>query len=66
MQHVLNHSVATQHPLFFNQLYAGADIYGIIAEWMTAVLNTSMYTYEVGPLFTLMEETIYAKHKQLL
>jgi hypothetical protein len=61
MQSVLDKSVATMHPRFFNQLYAGDNIYSIMAEWMTAVLNTSMYTYEVGPLFTLMEEYIYGR-----
>lgn len=66
LQKVLDTSVATQHSLFYNQLYAGADIYWVIAERITAILNTSMYTYEVGPLFTLMEEYIFEKHKALL
>lgn len=61
LQDVLNKSVATQHPRFFNQLYAGANIYSTIAERVTAILNTSMYTYEVGPLFTLMEEYVYSR-----
>ncbi len=59
MQAVLDKSVATMHPRFFNQLYAGANVYSTMAEWITSVLNTSMYTYEVGPLFTLMEEYVY-------
>ena len=63
---VLNHSVATQHPMFFNQLYAAADPYGIAAEYITAVLNTSMYTYEVGPLFTMMEAYVFEQIAQMI
>lgn len=66
MQHVFDYSVATQHPRFFNQLYAWVHPYSILAEWITAVLNTSMYTYEVAPLFTLMEEYVYGHIAQLL
>ncbi len=66
LQDVLDKSVATMHPRFFNQLYAGANIYSIIAEHITAVLNTSMYTYEVGPLFTLMEEYVFGRIAQMV
>ncbi len=61
IQWVLDHSVATMHPRYFNQLYAGANIYSILAEWIVAVLNTSMATYEISPLFTLMEEYIFER-----
>lgn len=60
LEEVLQHSVATQHPLFFNQLYAGADPIGIIGDRVAAVLNTSMATYEIAPVFTLMETEVFA------
>lgn len=25
----------------------------VIGEWLTAILNSSMYTYEVSPVFTM-------------
>lgn len=66
VQMTLAKSVATQHPRFFNQLYAGADMVGITAELVTAVLNTSMATYETSPVFTIMENEIYSKIARML
>lgn len=55
MQDFLEHSVHVGHPRFLNQLFGGQDAAGILGEWMTAVLNTSMYTYESAPVGTLVE-----------
>ena len=43
------------HPNFFNQLYAGVDQYGLGGSFLTDCLNTSIATYEIGPVFSLME-----------
>jgi len=51
----LHYSVRTGHPGFSNQLYGDYDAAALLGEWMTALLNTSMYTYEVAPVVTLME-----------
>lgn len=51
----LHYSVRTGHPGFSNQLFGDQDAAGLLGEWMTALLNTSMYTYEVAPVVTLME-----------
>jgi len=66
IQWVIENSVATQHPRFFNQLYAWADPVWIVWELLTAVLNTSMASYEISPLFTLMEAKIYAMMAEIL
>ena len=55
MKVFLKHSVHVGHPRFLNQLFGGQDAAGILGEWMTAVLNTSMYTYESAPVGTLVE-----------
>jgi len=55
MSQVLHHSVRTGHPRFLNQLYGGFDAAAILGEWIVALTNTSMYTYEVAPVATLME-----------
>lgn len=55
LRSVLDLSVLTGHTGFSNQLYSGYDPVAIVGEWMTAVLNTSMYTYEVAPVLTLIE-----------
>lgn len=66
LDEIFSYSTNTQHALFFNQLYAGADIYGIIAEQCLAVVNTSMATYEIAPVFTLMETTIFKTIAELI
>eukprot|EP00730_Choanoeca_flexa_P017345 TRINITY_DN8339_c0_g1_i1.p1 TRINITY_DN8339_c0_g1~~TRINITY_DN8339_c0_g1_i1.p1 ORF type:complete len:529 (+),score=132.43 TRINITY_DN8339_c0_g1_i1:108-1694(+) len=52
---MLQYSVRTTHPRFMNQLFAGSDPIGQIAELVTAVLNVNSYTYTVAPVFTMME-----------
>lgn len=51
----LDYSVNTNHPQFLNQLYSGFNFPAFIGEIFTALANTSMYTYEVAPVATLIE-----------
>jgi glutamate/tyrosine decarboxylase-like PLP-dependent enzyme len=51
----LHYSVATGHPRFFNQLFGGCNAAGIMGEWVAALTNTSMYTYEAAPVGTVVE-----------
>ena len=53
---VIERSVKTDHPLFMNQMYGDQQIEAVIGDILTTVLNTSMYTYEVAPLMTLIEK----------
>eukprot|EP01088_Endostelium_zonatum_P005848 TRINITY_DN1781_c0_g1_i2.p1 TRINITY_DN1781_c0_g1~~TRINITY_DN1781_c0_g1_i2.p1 ORF type:complete len:464 (+),score=48.62 TRINITY_DN1781_c0_g1_i2:171-1562(+) len=66
LQKSLDYSMKTGHVRFFNQLFAGTDKAAIIAEWLTSVMNTCMFTYEVAPVFTLMEIEVVEKVKQLV
>ncbi|XP_022114789.2 cysteine sulfinic acid decarboxylase [Pieris rapae] len=52
---VLHYSVKTNKPTFKNQLYGGTDPYGLAGTWIAEAFNTSQYTYEVAPVFTLIE-----------
>ncbi|KAI7815593.1 aspartate 1-decarboxylase [Rhyzopertha dominica] len=54
----IKYSVKTGHPYFVNQLFSSLDPYGLIGQWLTDALNPSVYTYEVSPVFTLMEEKV--------
>ncbi|XP_022911873.1 acidic amino acid decarboxylase GADL1-like [Onthophagus taurus] len=54
----IKYSVRTGHPYFINQLFSGLDPYGLAGQWLTDALNASVYTYEVAPVFTLMESCI--------
>jgi glutamate/tyrosine decarboxylase-like PLP-dependent enzyme len=58
---LLQYSVRTGHPLFFNQLYARADPVAIAADWVSAATNTNCHTYEVAPVYTVMEREVLAK-----
>lgn len=58
---VIKYSVKTNHPHFYNQLFGGVDPYGLAGSWITDGLNSSQYTFEVGPVFTLIEEAVLSK-----
>ncbi|XP_038866491.1 cysteine sulfinic acid decarboxylase-like [Salvelinus namaycush] len=55
----------TNHPRFFNQLFAGVDYHALTGRFFTEALNTSQYTYEVTPVFVLMEDEVLAKLRSL-
>lgn len=60
VERVLHHAVRTRHPRFFNQNFAGADPVAVLADWLVAALNTSAATYEMAPVFTLIERECLA------
>lgn len=63
---VARFSVRTDHPMFFNQNFAGADPIAVVGDWLGAALNTTAATYEVAPVFTLMENAVIAAMARLL
>ncbi|XP_011693292.1 PREDICTED: cysteine sulfinic acid decarboxylase isoform X1 [Wasmannia auropunctata] len=65
IRQTIQFSVKTSSPHFHNQLYAGIDEYGLIGSWLTEALNTSQYTYEVAPVFTLIEREVIQKSLKL-
>ncbi|KAJ3595504.1 hypothetical protein NHX12_004807 [Muraenolepis orangiensis] len=54
------------HPRFFNQLSSGLDLIGLAGEWLTSTANTNMFTYEVSPVFLLMEEVLLKKMQRIV
>ncbi|KAM8801261.1 cysteine sulfinic acid decarboxylase isoform 2-T3 [Rhynchonycteris naso] len=65
-QAVLHYSVKTCHPRFFNQLFSGLDPHALAGRIVTESLNTSQYTYEIAPVFVLMEEEVLKKLRALV
>ncbi|NET35517.1 MAG: aminotransferase class V-fold PLP-dependent enzyme [Cyanothece sp. SIO1E1] len=57
----LKYAVKTAHPLYFNQLWGGVDAPCLMADLITSATNTSMYTYEVAPVATLIEKQLITK-----
>ena len=54
------------HPHFFNQLSNGLDVVSMAGEWLTATANTNMFTYEIAPVFILMETVVLAKMRRII
>jgi len=51
----LEYSVRTGNKQFLNQLYSGFNFPAFIGEVISTLANTSMYTYEVAPVATVIE-----------
>ncbi|KAF3843269.1 hypothetical protein F7725_002118, partial [Dissostichus mawsoni] len=62
----LKYGVRTGHPRFFNQLSTGLDIVGLAGEWLTSTANTNMFTYEIAPVFVLMEQLTLKKMREMV
>ncbi len=46
------------HPRFINQLSQGVDVISLVGEFISSSANANMFTYEVAPIFNLMEESV--------
>ena len=57
----LAHSVRTHHPGFMNPFWGGFDRAAFAGELMSLLTQTSMYTYELAPLATLIEQELIKK-----
>lgn len=55
IKNYLHYAVKTGSPRYLNQLFGGQNFPAFLGEVITALTNTSMYTYEVAPVATLME-----------
>lgn len=58
---ILKLSVRTSHPRFANHLFVGSDLSGILGEWVTALLDSTMATYEMSSVSTVMERELIAE-----
>ena len=58
---IFSKSINTQNPRFMNQLFGASTQEAWLGELITAIMNTSMATYEIAPLATMMEKEIIAK-----
>ncbi|KAH8380087.1 hypothetical protein KR009_008879 [Drosophila setifemur] len=54
-QQVIHYSVKTSHGRFHNQLFGQLDPFGFAGALITEAMNGSSYTYEVAPVFSLIE-----------
>ena len=62
----LSQAVRTDQPGFMNPLWGGLTPEGLAGELVTAATNTSMYTYEIAPLASLIETAVLDRMRQHL
>ncbi|MBI9035397.1 MAG: hypothetical protein JEZ03_13100, partial [Bacteroidales bacterium] len=61
LKRYLRYSVHTANHQFFNQLYGGFNLPAFIGDVITSLSNTSMYTFEVAPVATMIEMELINK-----
>ena len=61
LRRILAETPSPASPLFFNQLFGGRDPIAVIAEMLTPLTNTSMYTYKVAGPQVLVEREVLAR-----
>ena len=44
----------------------GVDVISMAGEWLTATANTNMFTYEISPVFILMEHMTLKKMREII
>ena len=54
----LKHSVKTNQPGFMNPLWGGFNIAAFAGEVIATLSNNSMYTYELSPMASLIEQAL--------
>lgn len=66
VEQIIQYSMHTSHPRFVNQNFAGPDPISVAGDWLGAALNTTGATFEVAPVFTLMESAVLDKLARLI
>ena len=66
LKDIIKHTPKTASNQFFNQLFGGRQPKAVLGEWITALLNISMYTYKVGGPHIGIEKEILDKSIELL
>ncbi len=54
----LRYSVRTNHPGFMNPLWGGMTVSALAGEIIATLTNNSMYTFELAPMATLIEQAL--------
>ena len=62
----LKQCVKTNRGEFMNPLWGGLNITALAGEIIAALTNQSMYTYELAPMATLIEQTILKRMSELV
>ncbi|CAM2065072.1 hypothetical protein SCOR_06825 [Sulfidibacter corallicola] len=63
---VLAKSIKTWHPLFLNQMFAGASVPAIIGDLLAGLMNPTLATFEASPAGTLIERVVSSWMAQMV
>ena len=66
LREVVERTPSTSSHRFYNQLFAGRIPAATVAEALTALLNSSMYTYKAAGVHTLIERRVIARLCELV
>ncbi|MFQ5349659.1 MAG: pyridoxal phosphate-dependent decarboxylase family protein [Thermoanaerobaculia bacterium] len=61
LRRILAETPSPASPRFFNQLFGGRDPIAVVAEMLTPLTNTSMYTYKVAGPQVLVEREVLSR-----
>lgn len=61
---ILDYSVMTQHKHFHNQLFAQSQPEAVAGEIIAGFTNASMYTFEVAPVYLMIEKLMLEKMRE--
>ena len=61
LRRILAETPSPAGPRFFNQLFGGRDPIAVVAEMLTPLTNSSMYTYKVAGPQVLVEREVLAR-----
>jgi len=51
----IKYSPNSAHPEFLKLLYSGVNKQALLGDWVSSLSNSTMHTFQVGPVATLME-----------
>lgn len=54
------------HPHFYNTLFGDADEIGLLGEFVSVTSNTNVYSFEMAPVYTLMEDQVLSHIRKLI
>jgi glutamate/tyrosine decarboxylase-like PLP-dependent enzyme len=70
LEHVIKDYIAyspdVSQPGFNKLLYSGVNYPALLGDWITSLANSTMHTYQVGPVATLMELELIHQWNQLI
>jgi glutamate/tyrosine decarboxylase-like PLP-dependent enzyme len=63
---VVKHSNKSNHPHYVTEMFGGYDLYALAGSWIADALNTTQFTYEASPIFTMTDNYVIERFlKQL-